>query len=343
MARPSGIGHLNGSDALNPAAPTGAWSGRLIAALVAAFAIGIVLRLLLLPTPGFRGDLDQFVGWVHLIATNGLGTLYDPNPYGPVTFGPVMALIWGVIGVVQPAFQTAVDASDPSIRIAMKLPAALADLGLAGLTVFALRARPGWAVVGGAAVLLHPAVLDVGAWWGQYDSVYVLAGLAAVVLAINGRNGPAAALIVIAILTKPQAIAFIIPFAAWFWATGGWRETTPNRRRSARSRPSRCGCRSSPPADRRTTWPTSPSTRTTSSPSCRFGPGTPGGYPGSGGRRRLHRGRRRVPRAAHASARGYAVTALLQVVIAISILRDPRPRTLVLGLAASPSSSSSRS
>ena len=25
-------------------------------------------------------------------------------------------------------------------------------------------------------------------------------------------------------MTKPQAIPFILPFAAWFWATGGWRE-----------------------------------------------------------------------------------------------------------------------
>ncbi len=32
---------------------------------------------------------------------------------------------------------------------------------------------------------------------------------------------------------------------------------------------------------------------------------------------------------------GYAVTGLLQLVIAVSIVRDPRPRTLVLGLAAS--------
>jgi hypothetical protein len=25
-------------------------------------------------------------------------------------------------------------------------------------------------------------------------------------------------------MTKPQALPFILPFAAWFWATGGWRE-----------------------------------------------------------------------------------------------------------------------
>ena len=38
-------------------------------ALVAVFAVGIVVRLVLLPTTGLRDDIDQFVGWVHHIAT----------------------------------------------------------------------------------------------------------------------------------------------------------------------------------------------------------------------------------------------------------------------------------
>jgi Gpi18-like mannosyltransferase len=102
----------------------------------------------------------------------------------------------------------------------MKVPASLADLGLAAIVVFALRDRPRWALAGAAAILLHPAVLYVGAWWGQYESVFLLFGLGAVVAAINGRNGLAAALVAAALMTKPQALAFILPFAAWFWATG---------------------------------------------------------------------------------------------------------------------------
>ena len=66
------------------------------------------------------------------------------------------------------------DASDPAIRALMKLPASLADLGLAAL-VGVRPARP--AAVGRrrrrSAILLHPAVIDVSAWWGQYESIYV--------------------------------------------------------------------------------------------------------------------------------------------------------------------------
>jgi hypothetical protein len=73
-------------------------------------------------------------------------------------------------------------------------------------------------------ILLHPAVAYVSAWWGQYESIFVLSGLGATIAAISGRNGLAAALVAVSLMTKPQAIPFLIPFAAWFWAAGGIRE-----------------------------------------------------------------------------------------------------------------------
>ena len=107
----------------------------------------------------------------------------------------------------------------------MKVPASLADLGIAALMVYAFRvdSRSGpWSTA--AIVLLHPAVIDVSAWWGQYESIYLLTALAALVFALNGRNGLAAAALALAVMTKPQALPFLLPFAAWFWAHGGWRE-----------------------------------------------------------------------------------------------------------------------
>ena len=184
---------------------------------------GIAIRVVLLPTEGLRGDIDQFVGWVHHIATQGLSTLYEGTDAGPVTFGPVMAYIWALLAAVQPAFATVTDASDPAIRALMKVPASLADLGLAALVVYALRDRPRWAAIGGAVVLLVPATWYVSAWWGQYEAIFALSALAAVIAATKGRNDLAAILIAVSLMTKPQAIAFVIPFAAWFWATGGWR------------------------------------------------------------------------------------------------------------------------
>jgi Gpi18-like mannosyltransferase len=186
--------------------------------------LGLEIRLNLLESQGLRGDLDQFVGWVHHIATNGLATLYSGTDAGPVTFGPVMAYIWSVLAAVQPDFATVTDASDPAIRALMKAPASIADFGMALLVAFALRADPRVAVLAALAILVHPAVIDVSAWWGQYESIFVVTALAAVIAASNGRNGLAAALIAVSLMTKPQAVPFLIPFAAWFWAAGGIRE-----------------------------------------------------------------------------------------------------------------------
>jgi hypothetical protein len=169
--------------------------------------------------------MDQFAQWIAHIANDGLGNLYTDNPGGPVTFGPVMGYVWWLLGVLQPAFATATDASDPVLNAWMKVPASLADLGMAAVAVTALRGTPRWAIVATAAILLSPAIIDVSAWWGQYESIYVLPALAGVVAASVRRNGLAAMLFAIALATKPQAIPLILPFVAWCWATGGWRET----------------------------------------------------------------------------------------------------------------------
>ncbi len=200
------------------------WTSRERIALLALLIIGVAIRAVLVGQPGFRDDMDQFARWISHIATSGLGQLYTDNPGGPVTFGPVMGYVWGVLATIHPAFAVATDASDPAINALLKIPASLADIGIAALVVVALRDRPRWALVGAAAVQLHPAVIDVSAWWGQYESIYMLSGLGMAIAASRGRNGLAAALLAISLATKPQAIPFILPFVAWCYASGGVRE-----------------------------------------------------------------------------------------------------------------------
>ena len=203
-----------------PAPEPRRWSGRQLALLAVVLLAGAIIRIILLPVEGFRGDIDQFVLWVHGIAVNGLPRAYDQD----LTFGPVMAYIWGILAAVEPAFKTVTDASDPMIRALMRTPAALADIGLAVVAAYALRQRPMWAIVAAAAIVFHPAIIDVTIWYGQYESIYVVLGLAAVVLVLDGHDRWAAVLLAAAIMTKPQALPFVLPFAAWFWVRGGLRE-----------------------------------------------------------------------------------------------------------------------
>jgi hypothetical protein len=180
---------------------------------------GIAIRLILLPQEGLRGDIDAFAQWVHGIAVNGLPNAYDQE----LTFGPVMAFIWGTLAAIEPAFRVVMDGADPTIRGLLRMPASIADIGLALLAAYALRDRPRWAIVAAFLIVLHPAVIHISGWWGQYESIYVLSGFAAVVLAINGHDRWAAMLVAISLMTKPQALPFVLPFVGWFWARGGPR------------------------------------------------------------------------------------------------------------------------
>ena len=141
------------------------WTARDWAVLGIGLVLGLVIRAVLLPTPGLAGDMDEFAGWIHALAVGPFGNAYDIN----LTFPPVMVYIWGFLAAVEPAFRTVTDASDPGIRVLMKLPPTIADLGLAAGVGFALRARPMWAVVGALGIWLHPAVIDVSALFGQYE------------------------------------------------------------------------------------------------------------------------------------------------------------------------------
>ena len=187
--------------------------------LVVGIAAAVAIRVILLPASGLRADLDAFTGWTHWIATHPLGEAYRTD----LAFPPVGAYLFWLLGLIQPAFQTATDASDPAIRLAFKLPAVLADAGLAVGVGYLLRDRPRWAIAATLGVLLSPVVVYVSAWWGQLESIYVLAGLVAAILAIGGRPYLAAVALGVALMAKPQALAFIPPFAAWAVASLGWR------------------------------------------------------------------------------------------------------------------------
>ena len=197
------------------------WNMGLIAVLGVGLIAAAVIRIVLLPTAGLTGDLDQFVLWVHGITTRPLGQAYDQN----LSFPPGMVYTWTALGAVEPAFRTAVDSADPWIRAVMKAPASLADFGLALGVGYALRARPRWAVLGALGVALHPAVIDVSAWWGQYESIYVLFGLLAFLLAVADRPVLASIVLGIALMTKPQALPFLVPFAGWFLGRYGLRRS----------------------------------------------------------------------------------------------------------------------
>jgi hypothetical protein len=197
----------------------GGWTSTHFLVLGLGLLAGVVIRAVLLPQPGLAGDIDEFASWVHALTVNPFGRAYDID----LTFPPVMVYVWGLLAAVEPAFRTVTDASDPWIRVLMKLPPTLADFGLAMGVLLFLRGRPWWGVAGALAVFLHPAVIDVSALFAQYESIYVFFVLVGFLLAIRDRPNLAAVALGLAVMTKPQALPLLVPFAAWFFARHGLR------------------------------------------------------------------------------------------------------------------------
>ncbi|MEK6719235.1 MAG: hypothetical protein AABZ33_01040 [Chloroflexota bacterium] len=199
-------------------APAASWNRRHWLVLAGGLAVAALIRAALFPLPGLAGDMDEFATWVQGLTAEPFGQAYDRD----LTFPPVMVYLWGALAVLVPAFAWATDASDPAVRIALKLLPTIADAGLVAGVAFALRGRPWWAVAGALSIALHPAVIDVSALFGQYESVYVLFGLGAYLLAIRNHSRWAVVVLALALMTKPQALPFLVPFGAWFVAREGW-------------------------------------------------------------------------------------------------------------------------
>ncbi len=181
-------------------------------------AVALAIRLVLLPQPGLAGDDNDFLAWARWIGADGLSRAYDQ----PISFPPVLPWIWWAFGSVAPGLLNPTP-NDPMALTLLKLPATVADIAIAGLVVWSLRSRPGWSVAGMLAVLLVPATWYVSAWWGQFESLYVLPILVAWLLVARGRPGWAAVALAVGLMTKPQALPLLIPFAAWYLRTLGWR------------------------------------------------------------------------------------------------------------------------
>ena len=177
-------------------------------------ALGLVLRLIiayvLLPGSGFKVDVASFNGWAVELARNGPYGIYDRPIFIDYTPG-YLYVLWGLGLIAQVLGGPGAGPGD-----LLKLPAILADLGLA-VAVFQLaadlgaRRRP--ALAAAALVLFVPVTWFDSAVWSQVDSVGTLVLLLAVRDLWRGRDERATLLTTVAAIIKPQ-FGILIPLAA---------------------------------------------------------------------------------------------------------------------------------
>jgi Gpi18-like mannosyltransferase len=175
------------------------------------FSLGLLVRVAIAPHAGFASDLRLFQSWSARLAAVGTHGFYAPGQFQDYPPG-YLYVLWA-LGKVSAA---------PSFAL-LKLPAVLADLGLAWVAgTLAARVAPASLVerlpvraLVAAAVLFNPAVIALSAVWGQVDSVPALLVLSSLLLFVTGtpslrREIESFMLLALAVAMKPQA-GFVLP------------------------------------------------------------------------------------------------------------------------------------
>ena len=175
--------------------------------VIGLFGAALLVRLLLLPLPGFQQDVNWYVSVAALLHTEGVLGAYEPEIQaraegGIVNYLPLaLEVLWALSPVVEVAKNTGVEWLPGAIH---RLPAILADLLIAGLLYLAF-VRPRAVATGSnpplwrmtplqgrallAVILFNPGPLYIGAGFGQTDAVAVLGIVASLVFLNFGRHG----------------------------------------------------------------------------------------------------------------------------------------------------------
>ncbi len=202
-----------------PTIAAGRWAWMLPAGLM--LAITAVKFAALFHFTGFYWDIWSKTNRALLAAVLGPSRIYDPGL--PVDAYPPgsLYLLWlsGWIGkLIEPGAN--------GFRVIVETPPLVADLFI-GLTLYFAAWRDGRgsrAIIVMMLFALNPALIFDTVVWGQSDSIVALPMIAAAILILTGRHRLGWSAAAIAILAKPQAIAFAPPLGLWTLFNAGLGE-----------------------------------------------------------------------------------------------------------------------
>ena len=186
----------------------GAW----MIALGLMLAITVVKFAALFHFTGFYWDIWAKTNRALLAAALGPSKIYDPGlPVDAYPPGSVY-LLWlsGWLGKL-------IEPTANGFRVIVETPPLIADL-LIGLTIYFAAWRDGRglrALIVMMLFALNPALIFDTVVWGQSDSVVALPMIIGAILILTGRYRLGWSAAAIAILAKPQALAFTPPLALW--------------------------------------------------------------------------------------------------------------------------------
>jgi dolichyl-phosphate-mannose-protein mannosyltransferase len=174
---------------------------RFLALLAGGLLLRVLLAFVLFPKQGFSTDMQLFASWATTLARVGPGSFYATATGADYPPG-YLYVLW-LLG----------NAPASALPLLLKVPAILADLGIAFVVYWAARRWLGEraGLIAAALYLFIPVTWYDSALWGQVDAVGALLLIASLVLLIERKSEGATLLAILAILVKPQeAIGLVV-------------------------------------------------------------------------------------------------------------------------------------
>jgi Gpi18-like mannosyltransferase len=178
----------------------------------------LLVRILLFPLPGYKGDLSTFAAWFNAAAEHGIRVFYNVvwSDYPP--FNVYLFWIFG-------SLSKQLSLSGANLVYLIKLLPNLFDTATAFLIFAFVRKRLDFKISLLAAALyaFNPAVIFDAAVWGQYDAIYTFFLVLSLMLLLASKPKLSAVAFTVGLLTKPQSIALAPLIAFLIFRKHGWR------------------------------------------------------------------------------------------------------------------------
>src|SRR5205814_4556629 len=130
-------------------------------AIAGVIATGVLIRLLVLRSPGFPSDVATFQAWAERLAEIGPSRFYEPGYFSDYPPG-FLYVLWALGALFD----------GDVLRFAVKAISIPADIAIVLLVVPLVRrsAGHGAAILAAGVWMLQPAPIFAGPYWGQVDA-----------------------------------------------------------------------------------------------------------------------------------------------------------------------------
>jgi Gpi18-like mannosyltransferase len=196
---------------------------------IAGCMLALFIRLLLIPNPGFEADVAFWKSWGLAVLDFGIvkGLLVTNFNY-PTPFGYFLAIMPAAYRLFADPhnFNQYWQNTNLLFLIVSKLPAVIADFGIAGILLWIGKNAKkigfpdlpmSFYTLMALVFLLNPVSWMDSAWWGQVDSLGVIVFLAAFLLVVTKKPFLAGMVYMLAMLTKLQNMIYGPIFFLFVW------------------------------------------------------------------------------------------------------------------------------